>query len=71
MRATFYYSDSHAKPPDALRFHLDISNEDGSTSSGDVLVSDHVGITDKTVTMAQGLVILRDAALVDAGYLDV
>lgn len=69
LRATFYYSDAFANPPNALRFRLDIANVDGSTDSGAVLVSDHVDIA--TEPMGPALITLRDAALADAGYIDV
>lgn len=66
MRATFYYSDDSAAPPNSLRFLLLIETDDGS-ESGDVLVDDALTPTEKTDLLA-ALVKLRDAALVEAGY---
>ena len=70
LRGTFYYSDSSANPPSAVRFSLTISNQSGEKEIADILVSDALTAGERT-TLGALLVKLRDIALTQAGYTDI
>ena len=77
-RATLYFSDPPQEyeedgtplpsPERKLRFGLIIENEDGTRGKGDVDVASN--LTAGTLgSLLAALVKLRDAALIDAGYI--